>query len=69
MLKARYYSICRHLVLNRPGPETATPEEKEKFDKSRQETLASLQFDIGPWLSLSLALFRRASHLLLNNSS
>ncbi|KAK4055236.1 swr complex subunit [Microbotryomycetes sp. JL201] len=47
MLKARYYSVCRSLIANRPrDTDKMTPEEKERSDRQRQELLASFHFDI-----------------------
>ncbi|KAM0793439.1 hypothetical protein ACM66B_000884 [Microbotryomycetes sp. NB124-2] len=47
MLKARYYSICRSLIANRPrNTESMTPEEKERSDRQRQELMSSFHFDI-----------------------
>ncbi|GAA5850157.1 hypothetical protein JCM8547_001025 [Rhodosporidiobolus lusitaniae] len=45
-LKNRYYSICRTLAANRPGPEPADAAEKEKLDKARQESVAQFHFDL-----------------------
>ncbi|BGP04839.1 SWR1-complex protein 4 [Rhodotorula toruloides] len=45
-LKDRYYSVCRILAANRPGPEPADQGEKERLEKARQEAVASFSFDL-----------------------
>ncbi|GAA5832152.1 hypothetical protein JCM11251_004258 [Rhodosporidiobolus azoricus] len=45
-LKNRYYTICRTLAANRPGPEPADAAEKEKLDRARQESVAQFHFDM-----------------------
>ncbi|BGP12758.1 hypothetical protein JCM10213_007273 [Rhodosporidiobolus nylandii] len=45
-LKNRYYTICRVLAANRPGPVPADAAEKEKLDKARQESVAQFHFDL-----------------------
>lgn len=45
-LKNRYYSVCRALAQNRPGPTPTDLAEKEKVDKARQEMVSSFSFDL-----------------------
>ncbi|KDE08276.1 hypothetical protein MVLG_01540 [Microbotryum lychnidis-dioicae p1A1 Lamole] len=46
MLKQRYYSISRELLKQRPPPATLAPEDKDKWDKQRQDAISSMQFDM-----------------------
>ncbi|GAA6032693.1 hypothetical protein JCM8097_000745 [Rhodosporidiobolus ruineniae] len=45
-LKNRYYSICRMLAANRPGPKPADEAEKEKLDKARVDSVQQFHFDM-----------------------
>ncbi|SCV68814.1 BQ2448_935 [Microbotryum intermedium] len=46
MLKQRYYSISRELLKQRPPPATLAPEDRDKWDKQRQDAISSMQFDM-----------------------